>query len=297
MRIHTYILGILSIILIIGGIVLKQYHIAGAGLSLGIGVTIFILGFSISFLIDRLSSLSGRAIKISTILLIVSVGLIILATAFKILHLPGAGLLLYTSLLMLLLYVVFFASKTEGRKLQLRKNRQLASILFTDIVGFTAMMGQDEEKALQVLDKNRKIQKRIIRKHRGKWLKEMGDGSMVVFYTATEAVAAAIDIQNAIQEHAEYNVRMGIHISEIFFTDRDVFGDGVNVASRISEKASANEICISDTVFQNIRNREDLRIESMGEMTLKNVSYPVRIFKIDTSKDGSEIVVRKLASE
>ena len=118
------------------------------------------------------------------------------------------------------------------------------------------MMGEDEEKALRVLEQNRKIQKAIIRKHRGKWLKEMGDGSLVIFYTATEAIGAAIEIQHQIQESGNFNVRMGIHISEIVFTDTDVFGDGVNVASRISDKATANEICISEAVFQNTTTNE-----------------------------------------
>jgi adenylate cyclase len=169
---------------------------------------------------------------------------------------------------------------SEGRKLQLRKDRQLAAILFTDIVGFTAMMGAEEDKALKVIDKNRQIQKQVIRKHRGKWLKEMGDGSLVIFYTATDAVSAASEIQNNIQKKGEFKVRMGIHISEILFTDTDVFGDGVNVASRLSDKASGNEICVSDAVFQNIRNREDLVINPIGQISLKNVAYPLNIYKI-----------------
>jgi class 3 adenylate cyclase len=88
---------------------------------------------------------------------------------------------------------------------------------------------------------------------------------------------------------------MGIHISEIVFTDTDVFGDGVNVASRISDKATANEICISEAVFQNIRNREDLHIDLVGEMELKNVSYKLTVYKIDSSIDSEGAKIRKLA--
>ena len=73
---------------------------------------------------------------------------------------------------------------------------------------------------------------------------------------------------------------MGIHVSEILFTDTDIFGDGVNVASRISSLAESNEICFSNVVFQNIRNREDLKIEDLGEQQLKNVAYDVRVFKL-----------------
>lgn len=122
----------------------------------------------------------------------------------------------------------------------------------------------------------------------------MGEGSLVIFYTATEAVAAALTIQDEIQDKGEFNVRMGIHISEIVFTDSDVFGDGVNVASRISDKASGGEIFISDPVFRNIRNREDLQIQPLGEMEFKNVSYPLKIHKIDTSP--KETVLRKIVN-
>ena len=80
----------------------------------------------------------------------------------------------------------------------MQKDRQLASILFTDIVGFTSMMGENEDKTLQALDRNRSIQKRLIRKYRGKWIKEMGDGAIAVFFTASEAVLCAIAIQKEI---------------------------------------------------------------------------------------------------
>jgi len=79
-------------------------------------------------------------------------------------------------------------------------------------------------------------------------VKEMGDGAIAIFFTASEAVLCAIDIQKEIQEKEEFSVRMGIHVSEILFTDTDIFGDGVNVASRISGLAEANEICFSNVV-------------------------------------------------
>ena len=190
----------------------------------------------------------------------------------------GLGTLIFA------VYFVFFSASAEGRKLQLRRDRQLAAVLFTDIIGFTSQMGDDENNALSILAVNREIQKGIIRKHRGKWVKEMGDGSLVIFYTATEAVLAALEIQEKVQNANKFEIRMGIHLSEIVFTDSDVFGDGVNVASRISEKASAGEITISDSVYQNIRNRENLTITSLGEIEFKNVAYKLGIHKIVTSR-------------
>ncbi len=79
-----------------------------------------------------------------------------------------------------------------------------------------------------------------------------------------------------------FNRRMGVHISEIVFTDSDVFGDGVNVASRISEIAGPGEICFSEAVLHNIRNREDLAVTPVGEREFKNVSYKLRVYKIET---------------
>lgn len=295
MRKLSYVFGIISIVLIIIGFVLKMNALAPASSLLAIGTLVFILGFAVPFTIDRLSIQSRRALQISTIILTFSVGLIIMGGVLKILHLPGASVIFYMGAIMIMIYLVFFARESEGRKLELRKDRQLAAILFTDIVGFTAMMGEDEDKALRVLDQNRKIQKKLIRKHRGKWLKEMGDGSLVIFYTATEAITAAIEIQQQIRVSGNFNVRMGIHISEIVFTDSDVFGDGVNVAARISDKAAGNEICISEVVYQNVRNREDLHVEQLGEMEFKNVSYRLKIYKIKTS-GSQEAIVRKLAN-
>ena len=260
------------------------------------GTILFVFGFAVPFTIQRLSEQSRKALRISTLILTIAMGTTVIGGALKMLRLPLSSLFMYGGAILIAAYLLFFARETEGRKLELRKDRQLASVLFTDIVGFTAMMGEDEEKALDVLEQNRKIQQKIIQKHRGKWLKEMGDGSMVVFYTATETVAAAIEIQDEIQNQGAFNVRMGIHISEIVFTDTDVFGDGVNVASRISNKAGANEICISDPVFQNIRNREDLRIKSLGEMKFKNVAYPLNVHLIETTGKEGETVLRKIVN-
>ena len=282
MRKHTFILGILFTLILALGLVLKFLHIAGANEAILIANTLFIVVFSISYLIDRLRKQQRRAFKLSTIVLLVSIQSFMFASNLVIMKLPGGPEMTIIALILITTYFVFFSTQSEDRKLQLRRNRQLAAILFTDIVGFTSMMGDDEQEALRILDSNRSIQKRIIEKHRGKWLKEMGDGSLVIFYTATEAITAAVEIQSRIQETGKFNVRMGIHLSEIVFSNKDVFGDGVNVASRISDKAEKDEIAISDSVYQNIKNREDLQIDFLGEFELKNVSYPLRIHKITT---------------
>ena len=243
-----------------------------------------IIGYSLSYTIDRVRSQQRKTLQLSTIILFTCFPILMFGALFSSLNLTGSSEMYGLGTLIFAVYFVFFSASAEGRKLQLRRDRQLAAVLFTDIIGFTSQMGDDENNALSILAVNREIQKRIIRKHRGKWVKEMGDGSLVIFYTATEAVLAALEIQEKVQNANKFEIRMGIHLSEIVFTDSDVFGDGVNVASRISEKASAGEITISDSVYQNIRNRENLTITSLGEIEFKNVAYKLGIHKIVTSR-------------
>lgn len=284
MKKHTYVLGVLSTAIIIFGFVLQSLKIPGGITLVALGFTLFIIGFSLSYTIDRLRSQERKLLQISTIILFICLQTLMFGGLLTSLDLPGAQAMYSLGTLLFAIYFIFFSARSEGRKLQLRRDRQLAAILFTDIIGFTVLMGKDEDKALKALTINRKVQKKVIRKHRGKWVKEMGDGSLVIFYTATEAVQAALEIQEKIQEIRKFQIRIGIHLSEIVFTDSDVFGDGVNVASRITDKASANEICISDSVFQNIKNRENLKIIFEGELELKNVAYKLGIHKIETSK-------------
>ena len=110
----------------------------------------------------------------------------------------------------------------------------------------------------------------------------MGDGLISIFYTASEATMCALEIQKEINAREMFQVRMGVHISEIVFTDSDVFGDGVNVTSRISDCAGPGEIIISESVYNNVRNREDFEVVSMGERKLKNVAYNLKFYKIST---------------
>ena len=89
-----------------------------------------------------------------------------------------------------------------------------------------------------------------------------------------------LEIQKEINQQENFQVRMGIHVAEIVFTDQDAFGDGMNVASRICSVANGGEICLSDGVYQNIRNREELAIENLGFVVLKNIDQPLLLHKI-----------------
>ncbi|HEY2727090.1 MAG TPA: adenylate/guanylate cyclase domain-containing protein, partial [Parafilimonas sp.] len=160
------------------------------------------------------------------------------------------------------------------------QTRQLAAIMFTDIVGYTALMGDDEKHAFNLLHKNRELQKPLISEFNGKWIKELGDGVLAIFQTVTNAVSCAIKIQLACASIPDLKLRIGIHLGEVVFEDDDVFGDGVNIASRLQALAPVGGIYISESVFRNIDNQKDMETEFVKEEILKNVKHPVKIYKL-----------------
>ncbi len=162
----------------------------------------------------------------------------------------------------------------------MNQERVLAAIMFTDIVGYTAMMGRDEPKAMEMVRKNREIQKPLIEKYRGSLLKEMGDGNLASFPTASDAIYCAREIQKGLQSIDELNLRIGIHLGEIRIEDGDIYGDGVNVASRLESISDPGGIYISDTVQKSIRSLPDIQTVYLGELELKNVDYPVKTYAI-----------------
>ncbi len=160
------------------------------------------------------------------------------------------------------------------------QTRQLAAIMFTDIVGYTALMGNDEQKAFTILTKNRSLQKSIIEQFNGRWIKELGDGVMASFNTVSDAVNAAIKIQQTCNATKDFQLRIGIHLGEVVFENDDVFGDGVNIASRIQALATRGGVWISESVHNNVSNKNDINTEFVKVVHLKNVKEPVRIYQV-----------------
>jgi hypothetical protein len=109
------------------------------------------------------------------------------------------------------------------------QSRQLAAIMFTDIVGFTALMGNDERKTFEILEQNRQLHKPIIGEYNGRWIKELGDGVMASFHNVSDAVNAAVKIMEACDVANAYQLCIGIHLAEVVFENHDVFGKGVNI--------------------------------------------------------------------
>jgi class 3 adenylate cyclase len=163
---------------------------------------------------------------------------------------------------------------------RLRDERVLAAIMFSDIVSFTAMMEADEPNALTVLDRNTAIHRDALNAFDGRLLKQLGDGVLATFPSASNAVNCAKEIQLRVREMGSFHVRIGIHLGEVIRSGGDVFGDGVNLASRIQGEADPGAIVVSEVVYNNVRNKGDIAAVDLGERRLKNVSEPVRIFSI-----------------
>jgi len=159
------------------------------------------------------------------------------------------------------------------------EDRRLATIMFTDIVGYTALMGSDEDKAFEMLKKNHSIHESFIIKYNGTLIKEIGDGTLASFPLASDAVRCAMEIQKDAKDQ-NIPLKTGIHQGEMVMVGADVLGDGVNVASRLQEASHEGCITISGKVYSDIRNKAGIKAKYIGEKKLKNVDDPVKIYEV-----------------
>jgi len=166
----------------------------------------------------------------------------------------------------------------------MKGSRQLAAIMFTDIQGYTALMQQNEQKAIQFREKHRHIFNSITEKYNGKILQYYGDGTLSIFDSAIEAVNCAIEMQLDFQKDPAIPVRIGIHTGDIIFSDEEIIGDGVNVASRIESLSVQGSVFISDKVYDEIKNQESIKTSMLKTVKLKNVVKPITVYAI--SNDG-----------
>ena len=160
------------------------------------------------------------------------------------------------------------------------QTRQLAAIMFTDISGFTSLMGDDEQKAYAILQKNRALQKPIIEQFNGTWIKELGDGVLASFPTVSDAMNAAFNIQQACNAAKNFQLSIGIHQGEIIVEDGDIFGDAVNVASRIQSLGVPGSVLFSKKIKDEIHNKAEFQTLSLGNFEFKNVEEPLEIFAL-----------------
>src|SRR5438132_8821363 len=167
------------------------------------------------------------------------------------------------------------------------EQRKLAAIMFTDMVGYSALSQRDDQLALELLEEHRQLLREIFPRFNGTEVKTIGDGFLVEFNSALEAAQCAMAIQRALAKRnaaapaeRQIQVRIGIHIGDVVLRDGDVYGDGVNIASRIEPLASAGGICVSMDVERQIRNALEARFEKLAPTELKNISVPMDLFRI-----------------
>jgi adenylate cyclase len=166
----------------------------------------------------------------------------------------------------------------------MEQDRQLAAILFTDIVGSTAIMQKDEQLAVSINKRYLEVLKEAVLSYSGKIVNDYGDGSLCIFASVTQSVRCAMEVQRRLQLEPKVPLRMGLHVGEIFFEDGKVFGDGVNIASRIQSLGIANSILFSSEVNSKLKNHQEFRSILMGRFQFKNVDEAVDVFAL--SNDG-----------
>jgi len=159
--------------------------------------------------------------------------------------------------------------------------RQLAAIMFTDMEGYTALMQKNEQEAIERRNWHRQVFEKAMADHGGKIIQYYGDGTLSIFSSAIHAVNAGIAMQLLFRKTPpQVPLRIGIHIGDIAVDDSGVYGDGVNIASRIESFAVAGSVFISDKVFDEIKNQPMINTISMGLFNLKNVARPVEVIAI-----------------
>ena len=153
--------------------------------------------------------------------------------------------------------------------------------MFSDMSGYTALMQQNEQLAKDKRRRLKEVLETSVSGYNGKILQYYGDGALSIFNSAIDGVNCAVEIQQTLQQEPKVDLRIGIHTGDISIEDETIYGDGVNLASRIESLAVPGSIFISEKVFDEIRNQENLTAREMGYFELKNVIKPVRIFAID----------------
>ena len=158
------------------------------------------------------------------------------------------------------------------------KNRQLAAILFADIVGYTALMQKDELTANHNLEKFHTTLKEKVVFYKGQIINNYGDGCVCTFDSAVDAMQCAKEVQAIFQTEPTVPVRIGLHSGDVFFKDDNVFGDSVNIASRIESLGVAGAVLFSKQIKRHIANQTDFKVQSLGEFHFKNVNKTMEVF-------------------
>src|ERR1700739_143752 len=181
------------------------------------------------------------------------------------------------------------------------EERKLAAIMFTDMAGYSALAQRDDKIALELLEEHRRLLRELFPQFHGTEIKTIGDAFLVEFNSALEAHQCAIEIQRTLAKRnhdvtadRRIELKIGLHIGDVVHRGGDVYGDGVNIASRIEQLAGAGGICVSMDVERQIRNALEARFEKLAPTELKNISVAMDLFRIVLAweKEGSYSVKR-----
>jgi TolB-like protein/class 3 adenylate cyclase len=179
-----------------------------------------------------------------------------------------------------------------------RVERRLAAVLAADVAGYSRLMGADEEGTLACLKTVRKaLVDPAISSHHGRIVKTTGDGMLVEFASAVDAVRSAVEVQRSMAERNAampqgkmIQFRIGIHIGDIIIDDNDIFGDGVNIAAQLEGIAEPGGLCLSDDAYRQIRGKVDIVCNDLGPQTLKNIDEPMRAWRVQLGGQSSVVV-------
>ena len=166
-------------------------------------------------------------------------------------------------------------------------HRRLAAIMFTDLVGFTALGQKNESLALSVLDEQRELLRPVFNRHGGREVKTIGDAFLIDFPSALNAVKCAYEIQktsrefnDSLPEERRVLLRIGVHLGDIVESHGDISGDAVNIASRIESLADSGGVCLTRQVYDQVQNKFELALTSLGLKSLKNVTSSIEVYKM-----------------
>ena len=167
----------------------------------------------------------------------------------------------------------------------------LSAIFFADIEGYTALMQKDEQKTLLLLDNYQQTLTRMVGKYDGEIVKNLGDGSICLFTSAVRSVECAIELQQELRLPPEVPLRIGLNLGDVHRKDDDVFGDAINVTSRIESMGKAGNILMSHSMYQKVKNHPEFKFQSIGKFDFKNVNETLEVFAI--ANEGFVIPKRK----
>ena len=158
--------------------------------------------------------------------------------------------------------------------------RKLAAIMFTDMVGYTKLMQKDETKAKRLRDRHRNVINTEVTSFEGEILQYYGDGTLCLFNSSIDAIGCAVQIQTQLQEEPKIPLRIVIHSGDVVHDQEGIYGDGVNVASRIESLSISGSVLISEKVMDDIKSHPAFKVKSLGVFELKNVDRPMEVFAL-----------------